>query len=193
MNLKKWGIGILILALFILGLVVTFSNVNLRGDKYEVINNAPSVESKQEVDSVINVIENESYQKINKIDKSATKEAYVVIDDSGINSIDSAKLLSLGKDVDVKFTFVDQKNLNKKLLESEGHTVIPNNKEVQDFINSNDSKTVSLNDGIRVKLLNNDGIIIFINNISKVENNDLKVKSEINGLKEKGYSFKALL
>ena len=193
MNLKKWGIGISILALFVLGLVITFSNVNLRGDKYEVINSAPEIESKQEVDSVINVIENESYQKINKIDKSVTKEAYVLVDDNGINSIDSAKLLALGKDVGIKFTFVDQKNLNKKLIESEGHTVIPNNKEVQDFINSNDSKTVSLNDGIRVKLLNNDGIIIFINNISKVENNDLKVKSEINGLKEKGYSFKALL
>lgn len=193
MKLKKWGIGILILAMFVLGLVITFSNVTFRRDKYEVINSTPAVESKQEVDSVIDVIENENYQKINKIDESITKEAYVVIDDNGINSIDSAKLLSLSKDVGVKFTFIDQEKLNKKLVESEGHTVIPNNKEVQNFINNNDSKTVTLNDGIRVKLLNNDGIIIFINNISKVENNDLKVKSEINGLKEKGYSFKALI
>lgn len=193
MNLKKWGIGISILVLFVLGLVITFTNVRVPGEKYEVISSTPSVESKQEVDSVINVIEDESYQKIDKIDDGITKEAYVVIDDNEITAIDGAKLLSLSKDLDVKFTFVDQKNLNKKMIESEGHTVIPNNEEIQNFINNSNIRTVALNDGIRVKLLKNDGIIIFINNINKVENNDLKVKTEINELKEKGYSFKALL
>ncbi|MGL5414881.1 MAG: hypothetical protein ACRDAU_04375 [Clostridium sp.] len=192
MRVKKWGIGILISVLFVLGLVITFSNINLFGEKYEVINGT-SIESSQEVNSVIDVIENESYQKVSGIDSSVDKEAYVVVDTKDISQMDSEKIATLSKELGVKFTFIDQKNLNKNTIESEGNTVIPDSKELEDYMNKKDAKTTKTADGIRVKLLNNSGIIIFINNLNTVEKNDLKVKNEINELKEKGYSFKALI
>ncbi|WP_297630493.1 hypothetical protein [uncultured Clostridium sp.] len=192
MRLKRWGIGILISVLFVLGLVITFSNISLSGEKYEVINGT-SIESSQEVNSVIDVIENESYQKVSGIDDSVNKEAYVVVDTKDVSQIDSAKIATLSKELGVKFTFIDQKNLDKNTIESEGNTVIPDSKELENYMNEKDAKTTKTADGIRVKLLNNSGIIIFINNLNTVEKNDLKVKNEINELKEKGYSFKALI
>lgn len=192
MRVKKWGIGILISVLFVLGLVITFSNINLFGEKYEVINGT-SIESSQEVNSVIDVIENESYQKVSGIDSSVDKEAYVVVDTKDISQMDSEKIATLSKELGVKFTFIDQKNLNKNTIESEGNTVIPDSKELEDYMNKKNAKTTKTADGIRVKLLNNSGIIIFINNLNTVEKNDLKVKNEINELKEKGYNFKALI
>ena len=199
MNRKILIIVSALIAIGIIGFVVSNNVVN---EKKIVESSFESNDNSKKVDDVVNAITEIDYQSITALKEENGSKAYVVVNldnDNVENNIDS--ILDFANKSKIRLTFIenkkiaDKKNPYFKLIEENGHTIIPKYIDVKNVLKENNVKIIEeeceLND------IKNQDVAFFVDlssgeNGLNEENKDKLFKS-IDDLKNDFYTFKALI
>ncbi|MGL4570067.1 MAG: hypothetical protein ACRCVJ_03240 [Clostridium sp.] len=199
---KKFLIGILIIiSIAIIGFFISSKVIN---EKKIIDSTANMNVNGNKVNDVVNAITEIDYQSISSLKEEDNSKAYVVVnlDNKSLeDTIDS--IIDIAKKSKIKITFIendDIKDKNKpyfKMIEENGHTVLPNNIDIKEILSKNHIKIIDEDEKKDFKDLNNQDVAFFIdtdNDINNIDNRDKdRIFECIFNLKNDFYSFKALI
>ncbi|MGL4873241.1 MAG: hypothetical protein ACRC30_01125 [Clostridium sp.] len=192
--MKKLNIR-LILGIVIALLVVTIGiggiNKYLTSHKYEVIEPSTTNESKEELNSVVEVITKGTYESIQSLNNEKEK-AYVVIADKNIDDSDINKIIKIGTDLNIKISFLDNNIVNKnENVQRNGDTIVSNGINLERNIKEKQIEAVNLEKFYSFNAEDTKSVVIFVENVKKLEDSKEKFNEKIKDLKSEGYMFKA--
>ncbi|WP_338626830.1 hypothetical protein QJR52_11600 [Clostridium baratii] len=199
MNRKILIIVSALIAIGIIGFVVSNNVVN---EKKIVESSFESNDNSKKVDDVVNAITEIDYQSITALKEENGSKAYVVVNldnDNVESNIDS--ILDLADKSKIRLTFIgnekisDKKNPYFKLIEENGHTIIPDYINVKNILKENNVKIIDEKSDL--KDAKNQDIAFFVDlsssqNVLNEEDKDDLFES-IDNLKNDFYTFKALI
>lgn len=198
---KKFKIIISILIVIIIILFVTI--FNLRNHKKIIDSESDTITNNQKgVSDVVNTILDVDYQSITSLIEKDGSRGYIIIDAKNgylKNNID--KVLDTAKSLNVKLTFIENDDiLDKdkpyyKMIEENGHTVLPKYLNLQSIFKKNNLKIIEKEED--VNKLNKQDAVFYIKIDEKYknlnENLNNKLPKSIGNLREQGYKFKAFI
>lgn len=193
---------IIVSALIAIGVIGFFVSNNVINEKKIVESSFNSNDNSKKVDDVVNVITEIDYQSITALKEENGSKAYVVVNldnDSVESNIDS--ILDLANKLKIRLTFIenkkiaDKKNPYFKLIEKNGHTIIPKYINVKDILEENNVKIID--EKCEFKGIKNQDVAFFVD-LSNRENglneeNKDELFKRIDNLKNEFYTFKALI
>lgn len=193
---------IIVSALIAIGVIGFFVSNNVINEKKIVESSFNSNDNSKKVDDVVNVITEIDYQSITALKEENGSKAYVVVNldnDSVESNIDS--ILDLANKSKIRLTFIenkkiaDKKNPYFKLIEKNGHTIIPKYINVKDILEENNVKIID--EKCEFKGIKNQDVAFFVD-LSNRENglneeNKDELFKRIDNLKNEFYTFKALI
>lgn len=193
---------IIVSALIAIGIIGFFVSEKFVNERKIVESSSDRYDNNKKVNDVVNAITEIDYQSITSLKGENDSKAYVVVNldnDNVENNIDS--ILDLANKSKIRLTFIenkkiaDKKNPYFKLIEENGHTIIPKYIDVKNVLKENNVKIIEeeceLND------IKNQDVAFFVDlssgeNGLNEENKDKLFKS-IDDLKNDFYTFKALI
>lgn len=159
-------------------------------------------DNNKKVNDVVNAITEIDYQSITALKEENGSKAYVVVklDNDNVES-NIANILDLANKSKIRLTFIENKKIADKnkpyfrLIEENGHTIIPKYINVKDILKENNVKII--NEECELKDIKNQDVAFFVDlsnreNRFNEENKDKLFKS-IDDLKSDFYTFKALI
>lgn len=199
MNRKILIIVSALIAIGIIGFVVSNKVLN---EKKIVESSFESNDNSKKVDDVVNAITEIDYQSITDLKEENDSKAYVVVNldnDNVESNIDS--ILDLANKSKIRLTFIenkkieDKKNPYFKLIEENGHTIIPNYVDVKNILKENNVKIIDRE--CDLKDIKDQDVAFFVD-LSNTENglneeSKDKLFKSIDNLKNDFYTFKALM
>lgn len=191
---KKIVINILILAIILIGI---FSIIRLSTAERRVVLATESNDKSngKNINDVVSAISNNDYQSITSLKEADSSIGYIIIDSKNSNLDElMPKIINTANSLGLKLTFIDNEEIQNKnnnyykMIEENGHTVLPNYLDVQEILNKNNVNVI--NSESDINNLKKQDIAFYISLNDKDSYKDLE--SQVVSLKEKGYTFKAL-
>lgn len=194
MKNKKVFLAIIILSGLVLVMGFKFIYMGIHKDSFEIVksNNSNNINNK-EISSVVEVIKDQQYQKINRL-TSDDKTAYIIVDDKNINEQNIDMLLNLSNEMNLKLTFINDNEYigNNDKIEYSGNTVIPKELDLNELIKNNKLKSFDLSQEPRANELDKKSVVLMVHDMKSLGENNTILKNEVKSLKDSGYTFKAL-
>ena len=194
MKNKKVFLAIIILIGLVLVMGFKFIYMGIHKDSFEIVtsNNSNNINNK-EISSVVEVIKDQQYQKINRL-ASDDKTAYIIVDDKNINEQNIDMLLNLSNEMNLKLTFINDNEYigNNDKIEYSGNTVIPKELDLNKLIKNNKLKSFDLSQEPRANELDKKSVVLMVHDMKSLGENNTIFKNEVKSLKDSGYTFKAL-
>ncbi len=199
MNRKILIIVSALIAIGIIGFVVSEKVVNGR----KVVELSSNVyDNNNKVNDVVNTITEIDYESITALKEENDSKAYVVVNldnDNIENNIGS--ILDLASKSKIRLTFIankkieDKKSPYFKLIEENGHTIIPNYVDIKNILKENNVKIIDRE--CDLKDIKDQDVAFFVD-LSNTENglneeSKDKLFKSIDNLKNDFYTFKALI
>ena len=195
---------IIISALIAIGIIGFFVSENVINEKkiVESTSDRYNNNNNNKVDDVVNAITEIDYQSITSLKEENDSKAYVVVNldnDNIENNINS--ILDFADKSKIRLTFIenkeiaDKKNPYFKLIEGNGHTIIPKYIDVKNVLKENNVKIIE--EECELKGIKNQDVAFFVD-LSNGENSlnekdKDKLFKSIDNLKNDFYTFKALI
>lgn len=193
---------IIISALIAIGIIGFFVSENVINEKKIVESTSGRYNNNNKVDDVVNAITEIDYQSITSLKGENDSKAYVVVNldnDNIENNINS--ILDFADKSKIRLTFIenkeiaDKKNPYFKLIEGNGHTIIPKYIDVKNVLKENNVKIID--EECELKGIKNQDVAFFVD-LSNGENSlnekdKDKLFKSIDNLKNDFYTFKALI
>ncbi|MGL4849826.1 MAG: hypothetical protein ACRC28_13020 [Clostridium sp.] len=186
----KLILGILV-SLVVLTIGIVGIDKYLKAHRYEVIDTSTTYESKEELNSVVEVITKGTYQSVQSLEKEKEK-AYIVVADENVNDSQINDIIKMGSDLNVKISFLDNDVVNKNSeIQRNGDTVIPRGVNLERIVREKQIEAVNLDSFYSFNSPDTKSVVLFIGNAKKLENSKSEFNKKVENLKEQGYVFKA--
>lgn len=193
---------IIVSALIAIGIIGFFVSNNVVNEKKIVESSFESNDNSKKVDDVVNAITEIDYESISALKEENDSKAYVVVkldNDNVESNIDS--ILDLANKSKIRLTFIENKKIADKkspyfkLIEENGHTIIPNYVDVKNILKENNVKIIDEKSDLRDT--KNQDIAFFVDlsssqNVLNEKDKD-ELSESIDNLKNDFYTFKALI
>lgn len=193
---------IIISALIAIGIIGFFVSGKVINEKKIVESSSDRDDDNNKVNDVVNAITEIDYQSITALKEENDSKAYVVVNldnDDVESNIDS--ILDFANKSKIRLTFIenkkiaDKKNPYFKLIEENGHTIIPKYINVKNILKENNVKIID--EECELKGIKDQDVAFFVDLSNKEsglnEENKDKLFESIDNLKNDFYTFKALI